>query len=286
MVDGLSYAGITINDRKRMNYSVVIPVLNQLHYTRQCVDSLLAAGVPVESVLVINNGSVDETVAYLAANPQIPSINNDVNLGCGGAWTQGALAVRSEWVVLLNNDVVLGHNAIEASIRAAERLKLGVVSTALIEGELDYDLAEFTNKFVAEMKDVVRPGWFHGVCFAVHRDVFHQIGFLDTDRNLFGREDAEFLARCKRGNIAVGTTGAAVMHHFGSITQSAMKREQGVKEFGDHRYAYRRFGMNWWDRQRNKIERKRNERSWCERELAEHGMTLHMDRRGGTWSYR
>ena len=169
-----------------MNYSVVIPVLNQLHYTRQCVDSLLAAGVPVESVLVINNGSVDETLAYLAANPQIPSINNDVNLGCGGAWTQGALAVRSEWVVLLNNDVVLGHNAIEASIHAAERLKLGVVSTALIEGELDYDLAEFTNKFVAEMKDVVRPGWFHGVCFAVHRDVFHQIGFLDTDRNLFG----------------------------------------------------------------------------------------------------
>ena len=269
-----------------MNYSVVIPVLNQLHYTRQCVDSLLAVGVPVESLLVINNGSVDETATYLASNPQIPSINNQVNLGCGGAWTQGALACRSDWVVLLNNDVILCHNAIEASIRAAERLQLGVVSTALVEGELDYDASEFASKFVTEMRDVVRRGWFHGVCFAVRRDVFHQIGFLDTDRNLFGREDAEFLARCKRSNIAVGTVGAAVMHHFGSITQSAMKREQGVKEFGDHRYAYRRFGMNWWDRQAHKMMRKRNERRWRETELAAHGMTLHMDRRAGVWSYR
>ena len=38
-----------------MKYSIVIPVLNQLHYTRQCVDSLLAVGVPVESLLVINS---------------------------------------------------------------------------------------------------------------------------------------------------------------------------------------------------------------------------------------
>ena len=269
-----------------MKYSIVIPVLNQLHYTRQCVDSLLAVGVPMESLLVIDNGSVDETAAYLAANLQIPSIHNEVNLGCGGAWTQGALASKSEWVVLLNNDVVVGHNAIEASIRAAQGLKLGVVSTSLVEGELDYSAAEFATKFVAKMGDVVRRGWFHGVCFAVRRDVFHQIGFLDTDRNLFGREDAEFLARCKRGNIEVGTVGAAVMHHFGSITQSAMKREQGVKQFGDHRYAYRRFGMNWWDRQINKIERKRKAQKWRDTELAEHGMTLHMDRRDGHWTYR
>ena len=65
-----------------------------------------------------------------------------------------------------------------------------------------------------------------------------------------------------------------------------MKREQGINEFGDHRYAYRRFGMNWWDRQTNKLNRKRSEANWRAAELAAHGMTLHMDRRGGAWSYR
>ena len=40
-------------------YTVVIPVLNQLHYTQQCVQSLVDHGVPVRSLLVIDNGSTD-----------------------------------------------------------------------------------------------------------------------------------------------------------------------------------------------------------------------------------
>src|SRR4029079_1146413 len=70
-----------------MRYSVVIPVLNQLHYTKQCVDSLIANGVPAESVLVIDNGSTDDTPAWLAQRSDIRSVRNPVNLGCGGAWT-------------------------------------------------------------------------------------------------------------------------------------------------------------------------------------------------------
>lgn len=68
-----------------MNYTVVIPVLNQLRYTKQCVDSLLAHGVPADALLVIDNGSSDDTPAWLASRPDIRSIRNPVNLGCGGA---------------------------------------------------------------------------------------------------------------------------------------------------------------------------------------------------------
>jgi len=74
-----------------MTYTVVIPVLNQLHFTRQCVDSLLANGVPADALLVVDNGSIDDTPAWLATRPEIRSVRNPVNLGCGGAWTQGAL---------------------------------------------------------------------------------------------------------------------------------------------------------------------------------------------------
>src|SRR5437763_5214635 len=89
-----------------MRYLVVVPVLDQLRYTVQCVDSLLANGTPAEAILVIDNGSSDGTPAWLAEHPEIRSVRNAVNLGCGGAWTQGALLAESEWVVLLNNDVL------------------------------------------------------------------------------------------------------------------------------------------------------------------------------------
>ena len=68
-----------------MRYSVVIPALNQLHYTQQCIESLLASGVPAQSLLVIDNGSSDDTPDWLASRPDIPSLRNPVNLGCGGA---------------------------------------------------------------------------------------------------------------------------------------------------------------------------------------------------------
>lgn len=269
-----------------MRYSVVIPVLNQLHYTRQCVENLLQHGTDPAAILVIDNGSSDETPAWLASIPQIRSVRNAVNLGCGGAWTQGALLSDAEWVVLLNNDVVSGHACLPAMLDAADLHGLDVVSCAMVERELDYPLETFTADYVARMGDVVRRGWFHGVCFAVRRSVFERIGFLDTDRLLYGREDSEFLWRCRRNNVPVGTVGAALLHHFGSITQAAIKRETGVRKMGDHRYFYARIGLGWWGRQRAKFARKAQTRRWSTAERAAHGLTLHMVRVGGEWEYR
>ena len=269
-----------------MSYTIVIPVLNQLHYTQQCVSSLLSVGVDASSLLIINNGSTDGTAAWLASKPELRSVNNEVNLGCGGAWTQGALLADTDWVVLLNNDIVCTHNFIQAQIDAAEKQGLKVVSPSMVEFELDYDQAAFTPDFLKKMAAVARVGWFHGVCFSVHKSVFQKVGFLDTDRLLFGREDAEFLARCTRARIPVGTVGSAVMHHFGMITQTAMKKEQGVSKFGDHRYLYNKIGLTWWGRQRAKFARKSRVREWRDTELAEHALTLHMVHRQGNIEYR
>ncbi len=269
-----------------MNYTVVIPVLNQLHYTQQCVESLLRCGIPADSLLVIDNGSTDDTPAWLAQRADIRSVRNPVNLGCGGAWTQGAMLSDSEWVVLLNNDVVLAHNAIDAMLDAADRFGLDVVSPAMVEVDLDYDQGAFTARFIAEMRDVVRRDWFHGVAFAVRRKVFHQIGYLDTDRLLYGREDAEFLFRCRRAGLKTGTVGAAMLHHFGMITQTALKKASGVARFGDHRYFYSKVGLGWWGRQKYKFERKTRAGRWAAAEKAAHGLSLHMQRREGHWVYQ
>ena len=266
-----------------MRYLVVVPVLNELRYTTQCIDSLLAHGTPAEAILVIDNGSSDGTPAWLAAHPHIRSLRNAVNLGCGGAWTQGALLAESEWVVLLNNDVLVSERAIDALLDAADRHRLDVVSPALAEGELDYDFAAHAAAFVRAMAGTLRLGWFHGVCFAVRRKVFETIGFPDTDRRLGGREDVEYLVRCLRHGVRVGTVGDALLHHFGSITQKAIKLETGQKDLGDRDYFYARLGMGWWARKRFKAERARLARRWVDAEHRAHGYAMHMLRDGGAW---
>jgi len=206
-----------------------------------------------------------------------------VNLGCGGAWTQGALLADGDWIVLLNNDVVCGHDAIGAQVAAAERLGLEVVSPALVEEDLDYDLDAFAADFTAKMRGTVRRGWFHGVCFAVRRRVFEAIGFPDTDRQLGGREDVEFLVRCLRQGVPVGTVGDALLHHFGSITQKAIKLESGVDDLGDRHHFYSKLGMGWWARKRFKRERLRSAGEWASQERRERGYVMHMLRENGQW---
>ena len=267
-----------------MRYLVVIPVLDQLRYTEQCIASLRAHGTPAEAILVIDNGSKDETPQWLAAHPEIPSVRNAVNLGCGGAWTQGSLLAQSDWVVLLNNDVVVSDRAMDAMLDAADRHGLDVVSPSLAEGALDYDFTAHSKAFVTAMQGTVRRGWFHGVCFAVRRKVFEAIGFPDTDRRLGGREDVEFLVRCLRNGVPVGTVGDALLHHFGSITQKAIKLETGQKDLGDRDYFYARVGMGWLARKRFKAERKKAARSWLASEMATGGYAMHMLRSDQGWT--
>ncbi len=266
-----------------MRYTVVIPVLNQLHYTQQCVTSLRAAGVPAEAILVIDNASTDDTAAWLAQTTDTRSVHNAVNLGCGGAWTQGCYLADGDWVVLLNNDVIAGPRAIDAMLDAAERHGLDVVSPSLLEGPDDYQFADFAAAYCEQLKDEIRRGWFHGVCFAIRRSVFHRVGYPDTDRLMWGHEDKEYLVRCLRAGIPVGTVGGAVFHHFGSITQAAMKREQNIKRLGDHRHAYRRMGLGWWERKIFKRQQRQQTQAWSTAEAARHGMTLHMLRETGSW---
>jgi N-acetylglucosaminyl-diphospho-decaprenol L-rhamnosyltransferase len=267
-----------------MRYVVVIPVLNELRYTTQCIESLLAHGTPANAILVIDNGSSDGTPAWLAAHPEIRSVRNAVNLGCGGAWTQGALLADADWVVLLNNDVLVSERAMDAMLDAADKLGLDVVSPSLAEGQLDYDFEAHAAAFIEAMAGALRPGWFHGVCFAVRSTVFQSIGFLDTDRRLGGREDVEYLVRCQRNGVPVGTVGDALLHHFGSITQKAIKLETGQKDLGDRDYFYARVGMNWLARKRFKAERMSLARRWVDAERSAHGYAMHMLRDGGAWS--
>jgi hypothetical protein len=65
-----------------------------------------------------------------------------------------------------------------------------------------------------------------------------------------------------------------------------MKKEQRVDKFGDHRYFYARIGLDWWGRQRYKYRRKSRAIKWAREERAAHGLTLHMQRRGGDWIYQ
>ncbi|MES2182405.1 MAG: glycosyltransferase [Pseudomonadota bacterium] len=269
-------------------YAITFACYNQVEYTKKCIESMINHGIDLSRLVVVDNASSDNTRSYLETLPLGGLILNTNNLGCGVAWNQGALALQAEWTIIMNNDVVVSKDWIERLITTAEKNNLKIISPSLIEGNLDYNFDEFSNNAALKMHNAMRPGGHHAVCLAVHQSVWLDIGYFQPIPKLLGFEDTMFFNEVAKANIATGMTGAVWLHHFGSITQTAMKKERGLTQkdnLGD-RHSYRLLKQSWLTRKCNKIKKNKQLKTWLNEELTEYGMSMHGTRVQGNFVWQ
>jgi GT2 family glycosyltransferase len=274
-------------------YAITFACYNQVEYTKMCIDSMIKHGLDLSRLVVVDNASTDDTRNYLETLPLGGRIINKTNLGCGVAWNQGALALQAEWTIIMNNDVIVTKNWIENLIETAEKNNLKVISPSLIEGplvegKLDYDLDAFSGNAHLKMQHAIRASGHHAVCLAVHQSVWLDIGYFQPIPKLLGFEDTMFFNELAKANIATGITGASWLHHFGSITQSAMKQERGLsqKDGLGYRYNYRLLKQSWLTRKCNKIKKNRQSKAWLNDELKQFDMSMHGTRLHGDFVWQ
>jgi N-acetylglucosaminyl-diphospho-decaprenol L-rhamnosyltransferase len=252
-----------------------------LHYTRQCLESLNAAGCADEIIVVINNASTDGTAEFLAGRPGLRVIQNQQNRACAAAWNQGFQASQTAWTLFLNNDVVVPPGWLEDLIAFAEKEKTDIASPAMGEGRLDYDLTAYAREFTARMKNVQRQKIANGACFLVHRRVFEAVGNFDENFCKGGNEDDDFFRRARLAGFKLAMTGGAYIHHFGGVTQLAIIEVNGSHREETIRYFRAKWKINWLQRRWSRIHRKLVSawRKWSE--WLRHGHTLRERRQNG-----
>ena len=101
--------------------SIIIPCWGQLEFTRQCLAALKSHTRRPWELIIVDNGSTDGTPDYLAgvsdmANMPVTVITNATNRGFPAAVNQGLKAARGEYLVLLNNDVIVTDGWLEQLI--------------------------------------------------------------------------------------------------------------------------------------------------------------------------
>jgi GT2 family glycosyltransferase len=269
--------------------SVVIPAWNQVHYTRSCLASLKADAAAGLELLLIDNGSSDGTAEFLAGLDGVTVITNPANRGCAAAWNQGVKAAAREWIVVLNNDVVMAAQWLDGMVGFAEEGGLDVVTPAIREGPLNYSLPEYARDFVREMQAVRRLGAANGICFMVRRKVFEKAGLFDEKFRIGQFEDADFFLRAKLAGFKLGTTGRAFLHHFGSVTQNAIQADAvagaGAYEAENRAYYRKKWGLTASRRLWQRWRQRAGGYWWRTNELLRHGHTLHEKWIGGKVRY-
>ena len=204
-----------------------MPVLNQLDYTMECVDSI-RRNTPrgLYEFIAVDNGSTDGSGKYLRSK-KIKVITNRKNIGVAGAWNQGVRASRGKYCCIINNDIITTPGWLENLVRYHEAMPdAGIVCPATREGGAGYGLDKYAAQYVRGMKRVSAKG-LYGWCMLIRKERFKQAGYFDRHFGIGIGEDTDFMMRLRKLGHESYITGSAFIHHYGSRTISGIRKEKG-----------------------------------------------------------
>lgn len=105
--------------------SVIVPVFNVEKHLRQCVDSLLAQTHYRMEIILVNDGSTDQSGdlcnAYSATDSRIRVIHQE-NAGPSAARNAGTSMAQGDWFFFVDSDDWVSHDAVKDLLAAATRV--------------------------------------------------------------------------------------------------------------------------------------------------------------------
>lgn len=108
----------------RVKISIQIVTWNSLKFLPDCLESIFQQTFKDFLVLIIDNASTDGTIEFVEKNyPKVRIIKNSKNLGFARAHNQGIITTQSDYILVMNPDVILEPDFLEKLIEVAEEDK-------------------------------------------------------------------------------------------------------------------------------------------------------------------
>jgi GT2 family glycosyltransferase/predicted Zn-dependent protease len=243
--------------------SIIIPCCNEAACTRLCLDSLLRNTRPPYELILVDNGSTDETPALLEEVRGMPGplrvevVRNDTNRGFAAACNQGLAKAQGRYLVLLNNDTVVTPGWLDGLIRWALHEwspggGVGLVGAVTNYGRPpqqvvgDYaDLAGLEDFAARNRRDhageAAEAERLGGFCLLMRRDVYEEVEGFDEQYRVGFFEDDDLCVRVRQAGYRLLAALDVFIHHSGSRTFAAL----GIDPKEQLRENFARFKAKW-----------------------------------------
>lgn len=245
-----------------MKITVVVPSRGLTALLRVCLSHLVVALENADAdhkIVVVDNAS---SVPYRADdfdNMDIEIIRFDKHHSYAAACNLGAASVRSEWLLTLNNDVLLHPLSIKHMLVAGEGRNVGICGSRLVfpddsiqhcgvvfgPGERGpyHDHRKRPTSIVS--REFRRLQAVTGACMLIRRDCFEQVAGFD-EQYLFGLEDIDFCLRARQFGWKVVCDQTCDSLHFESMTEGRIELDvPSRKQF--MRTWRGRYSLDGWD---------------------------------------
>ena len=224
--------------------TIVIPNYNGMKFLQGCLDSLRRQTDRDFETVMIDNGSTDESVAYVRANyPEVKIRAYHRNTGFCGAVNAGIRLSESPYVLLLNNDVVCDPDMVKELHRAVGEQPdtfsccaklIGLYDPTKLDDAGDYYSAlgwAFARGKGQSSSLYNREEKVFACCAAAaiyRRDILEKIGLFD-ERHFAYLEDIDIGYRAQVYGYSNRYIPSAVVYHAGSGTSGSRHNAFKVK---------------------------------------------------------
>lgn len=155
--------------------SIIIPVYNGEKHIKKCVEKLLQQTYPKIEIIIVNDGSVDNTESILEnlsrQNNNIKLINKS-NTGVSDTRNRGIKESKGEYILFLDSDDFLEKDAVEQMIKKIGKNKI--------------DLLIFGFKVLGSSNRLNDTSTLKKLCYSkeLKKDLLRSI--ISTKNNIFG----------------------------------------------------------------------------------------------------
>lgn len=215
--------------------SVIIPAYNRAYYVRQAVKSVLEQTHRCCEVILVDDGSTDDTRQVLT--PLMDRIHYlyQENQGLSAARNRGLSVVQGDFVAFLDADDYLLPNAFELELRCfQEQPALGAVNSAwrLVnqQGETLFDAKPWSKAPRLNLETWVLSTPFFLGAMLFRQEWVHRTGLYD--KNLRQAEDVDYVLRmaslgCKFGWLRCSTV--CYRQHDDNMTRNGLEQVQNIE---------------------------------------------------------
>lgn len=242
---------------KQKKVLAAIVTYNRLQDLKKCVESFRLQSVPVD-ILVVNNGSTDDTPQWLTSQKDLFVINQNNVGGSGGQFAAQSYMMEHDydWLVMMDDDGVADKDEVSNLIKYYHEIKekefKEIIVNALVVDKDDHEYTSFNwargsgrSKEVKELRKTpyfadIHP--FNGTF--VSRSVIEKIGKVKKEMFIWG-DEKEYVARAVHNGIGVYTVTSAVHYHpkergvLGNVIPFIPKFKIGIKPKKFSHYFYR-----------------------------------------------
>ena len=225
-----------------MNLSVIIINFKTPTLVIRCLESIFKNPFQLDlEIIIVDNASQDDSIEIISERfPSVKWVQNENNEGFGRANNLGISNSAGEYVLLLNSDMIVSLDVIEACLNEIKnRPEIGVLGCKLIneDGSFQkstYSIARFRelldinlifNYFIKPAKQKIEA--VQGSFMLIPRKVWDEVGGFDPDFFMYS-EELELCHRIAKIDYRIYYFDkvSAIHKHGGSITNKAWGLKQ------------------------------------------------------------